>query len=61
MNKNCFLAQFVLGLVIALVAAYIMFHGSIFPENNSGIAIVLGIVGIGVIATSRIHTIRKKQ
>ena len=44
--------QFVLGILIALTGAAIMFHGDVFGENNSGIAIVIGIVGIGLIATS---------
>ena len=51
MNKK-FVIQFVLGIIVALIGAAIMFDGSIFGENNSGIAIVIGIVGIGLIATS---------
>ena len=35
-----------IGLLTALTGAYIMFHGSIFAENNSGIATIMGIVGI---------------
>ena len=46
------IAIFILGLITALTGAYIMWHGSIFAENNSGIATVIGIVGIGLIATS---------
>ena len=40
---------FWLGLVIALFASFTMWHGSLFGENNSGIAIVILIVGIGLI------------
>ena len=35
-----------------------MFHGSIFAENNSGIATVIGIVGIGLIATSNFRLLK---
>jgi hypothetical protein len=44
--------QFILGIIVALIGAVIMFEGSILGENNTGIAIVIGIVGIGLIATS---------
>ena len=54
MNKK-FLIQFVLGIIVALIGAGIMFHDSIFRENNSGIAIVIGIIGIGIITTSNVH------
>ncbi|PNX47195.1 MAG: hypothetical protein BV456_11320 [Thermoplasmata archaeon M8B2D] len=54
MNKN-FLIQFVIGIIVALIGAGIMFHGNIFGENNSGIVIVIGIIGIGIIATSNVH------
>jgi hypothetical protein len=54
-KKNLSIVQFSAGLVIALFAAFVMWHGSVFPESNSGIAIVLGIVGIGLIATSKIR------
>ena len=54
MNKN-FSIQFVLGIIVALIGASIMFHGSIIGENNSGIATFIGNIGIGIIATSNIH------
>ena len=54
MNKK-FLIQFVIGIIIALIGAGIMFHGNIFGDNNSGIATVIGIIGIGIIATSNVH------
>ena len=43
---------FVLGIILALIGAAIMFEGSIFGERTTGVAIVVGIVGIGLIATS---------
>lgn len=45
--------QFWAGLVIALIGAALMFEGSVLGENTTGIAIVVGIVGIGLIATSK--------
>lgn len=53
MNRKVF--QFVLGIVVALIGAAVMFHGNVFGENNTGVAIVIGIVGIGLIATSRVR------
>jgi len=46
------LILFIIGIITALTGAAIMFHGNIFGENNSGIATIIGIVGIGLIATS---------
>ena len=57
-NKK-FSIQFVLGIIIALTGAAIMFHGSIFGENNSGIATIIGIIGICIIASSSIWTFKK--
>lgn len=42
---------FWLGLALALVGAGIMFQGSVFGERTSSVAIIIGIVGIGLIAT----------
>ena len=46
------LVQFIVGICIALIGAGIMFHGNIFGERNSGIATVIGIIGVSLIATS---------
>ncbi|MBU3913198.1 MAG: hypothetical protein KKE50_03840 [Nanoarchaeota archaeon] len=59
--KNINLVQFITGICIALIGAGIMFHGNIFGERNSGIATVIGIIGIGLIATSYRHRLLKKQ
>ena len=40
------------GIVIALFGAFVMWHGSLFGENNTGIAIIIGIIGIALIATN---------
>lgn len=49
---------FIVGLTLALIGAGIMFHGDIFSENNSGIATIMGIVGIGLIATSNFRFLK---
>lgn len=52
-NKRKFgVGVWILGIVIVLFGAFVMWHGSIFEENNSGIATVVGIIGLGLIATS---------
>jgi anthranilate phosphoribosyltransferase len=50
--------QFVAGICIALIGAGIMFHGNIFGESNSGIATVIGIIGIVLIATSKFRLLK---
>ena len=42
----------IIGIIIALFGAFVMWHGSLLGENNSGIAIVIGIIGICLIATN---------
>ena len=53
-NKKAFFTLFGIGLVLALTAAFLMFDGDILGENTTGIATVVGIVGISLIATSNI-------
>jgi len=46
---------FILGVIVALAGALLMWNGGILEENTTGIATVVCIVvGIGIIATSRI-------
>lgn len=52
---------FVIGVLIALTGAYLMYDGQILGEDTTGIAIVVGIVGIGIIATSGYNLLEKKQ
>jgi len=59
MNNKFFVIQFIVGISVALIGAFIMFHGTIFKENNSGIATIIGIIGIGIIASSNIWAIKK--
>jgi hypothetical protein len=42
---------FVLGILLCLIGAFLMFEGNILGENK-GWAAVIGIVGIGLIGTS---------
>lgn len=45
-------AIFVLGILWCLAGAILMFEGSILGERTTGIAIVIGIVGICLVAGS---------
>lgn len=54
-RKKAFFAQWIIGLVLALVAAAFMFDGDILGENTTGISTVMGIVGICLIATSNVN------
>lgn len=58
MNKK-FVIHFVVGIIVALIGAIIMFDGRIFGENHAGIASIIGDIGIGIIATSIIWTLKK--
>ncbi|MCW4017945.1 MAG: hypothetical protein NWF00_04610 [Candidatus Bathyarchaeota archaeon] len=44
---------FILGILICLTGAGLMFEGAILGETTTGIATALGITGIGLIATQR--------
>ena len=54
-RKKAFYAQWIIGLVLALIAAVFMFDGDILGENTTGISTIMGIVGICLIATSNIN------
>ena len=58
-NKKTFLPLFITGLVLASVGAFFMFNGDILGENTTGIATVIGIVGIGLIATSNFTLLKR--
>jgi drug/metabolite transporter (DMT)-like permease len=58
-NKKTFLPLFIIGLVLALAGAFLMFNGDILGENTTGIATVIGIVGIGLIATSNFTLLKR--
>ena len=54
-RKKAFFTQWIAGLAIALIAAAFMFDGDILGDNTTGIATVMGIVGISLIATSNVN------
>ena len=60
-NKKAFFTQFIIGLILALTAAFFMFDGDILGENTTGIATIIGIVGIGLIGTSNVTLIGFKR
>ena len=60
-RKRIFFAQFIGGIAVALVGAAFMFNGDIFGENTSGIATIIGIVGISLIASSNVHLLPSRR
>jgi Na+/H+ antiporter NhaD/arsenite permease-like protein len=60
-NKKAFFAPLIMGLMLALTAAFFMFDGDILGENTTGIATVIGIVGICLIATSNVTLLGRKR
>lgn len=60
-KKRAFFAQWIIGLVLALVAAIFMFDGDILGENTSSISTVIGIVGISLIATSNVRLLPARR
>ena len=58
-NKKAFFPLFIAGLVLALAGAFFMFNGDILGEDTTGIATVIGIVGIGLIATSNVTLLKR--
>ena len=60
-RKKAFFTHWIIGIVIALTAAIFMFDGDILGENTTGISTVIGIVGIGLIATSNVQLLPLKR
>ena len=60
-NKKAFFTLFGIGLILALTGAFFMFDGDILGENTTGIATVIGIVGIGLIAISNVTLLPFKR
>lgn len=44
--------QFIIGVLLSLLGAFLMFNGTLLGENTVSIARIIGIIGIGLIATS---------
>ncbi|MCK4482015.1 hypothetical protein KAU55_02230 [Candidatus Bathyarchaeota archaeon] len=53
--------SFVLGISLCLIGVFLMVEGSILGERTTGIATLLGIVGIGLIATSGVRLLKPKK
>jgi Na+/proline symporter len=60
-RKRAFFAQWITGVVLALIAAIFMFDGDILGEDTTGISTVLGIIGISLIATSNVNLLSLKR
>jgi hypothetical protein len=58
-NKKSFFPLFIIGIVLSLTAAFFMFDGGILEKNTTGIAIVIGIIGIGLIASSNFTLLKR--
>ena len=54
-------AVLAIGVLACLTGALLMFHGSILGERTTGIATVMGIIGIGIISTSKTPALAMKR
>lgn len=53
--------SFVLGISLCVIGVFLMVEGSTLGERTTGIATVLGIVGIGLIATSGVRLLKPRK
>ena len=60
-QKKAFFAQWIIGIVLALIAAIFMFDGDILGENTARISTILGIIGICLIATSNVRLLPTRR
>jgi len=51
--------QFIIGLVVALIGAVTILYGDFLGESKIGIAAIIGIIGIGIIASSHMRLLKK--
>ena len=51
-HKKAFLTQFFTCLLCSLFGAFLMLNGELFGDNTTGIARIVGIIGICLIATA---------
>jgi hypothetical protein len=57
MNKHTKALQralFAIGVSLCITGAVLMVHGSVFGDRTTGIATIIGIVGIGLMSTSNL-------
>ena len=50
-----------LGVLVCLTGGFLMFHGSILGERTTGIATVVGIIGMGIITSSKTPALAMKR
>jgi hypothetical protein len=51
--RNWQYSLLVIGVLVCLIGAFLMWDGSILGDRTTGIALVVGIVGIGIIIKSK--------
>jgi hypothetical protein len=49
------------GVLVSLIGGFLMFHGSILGERTTDIARVVGIIGIGIIASTKTPALTMKH
>jgi hypothetical protein len=49
------------GVLVCLIGAFLMYHGSILGDDTTGIATVVGIIGIGIITSSKTPALAMKR
>jgi hypothetical protein len=54
-------AVLTIGVLMCLIGAFLMFHGNILGERTTGIATVVGNIGIGIISTSKTPALVMKR
>jgi len=50
-----------IGVLVCLLGGFMMFHGSILGERTTDIARVVGIMGIGIITSSKTPALEMKR
>jgi hypothetical protein len=50
-----------IGVLVCLLGGFLMFHGSILGEKTTDIATVIGVIGIGIITSSKNPAIEMKR
>jgi hypothetical protein len=49
------------GVLVCLIGAFLMYHGSILGGRTTGIATIVGIIGIGIITSSKTLALTAKN
>ena len=50
-----------IGVLVCLTGGLLMYHGNILGERTTGIATVVGIIGIGIITSSKTPALAMKR